>query len=205
MAQLIDFYSHKQGPNPWKTVLVFEELNIPYKAIYLDFGNAKGGVEHSDFLRKNPAGRVPLIVDPANGFSLTESNAIDQYLAARYDTKNIFEVENELDQYRAIQLRNKKNLEGAAHFHELVKRTLRTLDKELSDKAYLVGNKITLADLAFVPWDLILDVVLEGDKEAATANDRKILFPHWYDWHSRMLERPAVQRMIATQKEIKGN
>lgn len=61
-----------------------------------------------------------------------------------------------------------------------MKRTLRTLDNELSDKAYLVGNKVILADLAFVPWDLFLEVVLEGDEEAASANDRKQLFPNWY-------------------------
>lgn len=57
------------GPNPWKTVLIFEELGIPYTTTYLDFGNAKGGVENKDFLAKNSAGRVPLIVDRSNGKS----------------------------------------------------------------------------------------------------------------------------------------
>ncbi|KAJ5611041.1 hypothetical protein N7510_007760 [Penicillium lagena] len=220
MSQPIEFFSHKQGPNPWKTVLIFEELDIPYKTTYLDFGSSKGGVEHEEFLQKNPAGRVPLIIDPKTGLALTESNAIDQYLADRYDKKKMFAVKNELDEYRvnqwlgfqsstqapfgaqAIQLRNKNNIEGAAHFHGLVKRTLRTLDEELKDKNYLVANKVTLADLAFVPWDLILDVVLQGDKEAGTADQRKKLFPNWYNWHSRMLERPAVQRMIATQRTV---
>jgi glutathione S-transferase len=55
------------GPNPWKTVIVFEELKIPYSVAYLDFGDAKGGVEHEEFLKKNPAGRVPLINDPNTG------------------------------------------------------------------------------------------------------------------------------------------
>jgi glutathione S-transferase len=41
-----------EGPNPWKTVIVFEELDIPYHATYLDFGNSRGGVEHEDFLKK---------------------------------------------------------------------------------------------------------------------------------------------------------
>ena len=57
------------GPNPWKTVIVFEELNIPYSATYLDFGDGKGGVEHEEFLKKNPAGRVPLINDTNTGKS----------------------------------------------------------------------------------------------------------------------------------------
>lgn len=52
-----------EGPNPWKNVIIFEELGILYKATYLDFGLNKGGVEYEDFLEKNPAGRVPWIKD----------------------------------------------------------------------------------------------------------------------------------------------
>ena len=48
-------------------MIIFEELGIPYKATYLDFGPNKDGVEHEDFLKKNPAGRVPWIKDPATG------------------------------------------------------------------------------------------------------------------------------------------
>jgi glutathione S-transferase len=47
-------------------VIIFEELGVPYKATYLDFGSDKGGVEHEDFLKRNPAGRVPWIFDPTN-------------------------------------------------------------------------------------------------------------------------------------------
>lgn len=56
-----------QGPNPWKTVTLFEELQLPYKAQYLDFGNGANGVEGEEFKKKNPAGRVPLIYDPKTG------------------------------------------------------------------------------------------------------------------------------------------
>lgn len=66
------------GPNPWKSVLVLEELGVDYKTEYLDFGSDKNGVEHPKFLQKNPAGRVPLLWDPKSGtatYSLsTESN-----------------------------------------------------------------------------------------------------------------------------------
>jgi glutathione S-transferase len=61
------------GPNPWKTVIILEELNLPYSATYLDFGDSKGGVEHEEFLKKNPAGRVPLINDPNTGKSVARS------------------------------------------------------------------------------------------------------------------------------------
>jgi glutathione S-transferase len=55
------------GPNPWKNVILFEELGIPYNATYLTFGAGSGGVEHESFLKINPAGRVPWIKDPATG------------------------------------------------------------------------------------------------------------------------------------------
>jgi glutathione S-transferase len=43
------------------------------------------------------------------------------------------------------------------HFQDLVKRTLGTVDAGLEGKKYLVGGKCTIADLAYVPWDLMLD------------------------------------------------
>jgi glutathione S-transferase len=64
---MLMMFSQGEGPNPWKTVIVFEELGILYQATYLDFGSATGGVEHENFLKINPAGRVPWINDPATG------------------------------------------------------------------------------------------------------------------------------------------
>lgn len=55
------------GPNPWKNVILFEELGIPYDPTYLVFGGGSGGVEHEEFLKINPAGRVPWIKDPNTG------------------------------------------------------------------------------------------------------------------------------------------
>lgn len=87
------------------------------------------------------------------------------------------------------------------HFQALVKRTLKTVDTELQGKKFLVGDRYTLADAAFLPWDLLLDVVLSGDSEAATPEQREKLYPNWYKWHAAMLKRPAVQKMLALQKD----
>lgn len=101
MPQPIQFYSHsksrdqrykgiqnsstflfskntEEGPNPWKTVIIFEELGISYGTTFLEFGAAKGGVEHSDYLKKILAGRVPLIWDPSTGERL--SGCLHTYL-----------------------------------------------------------------------------------------------------------------------------
>jgi glutathione S-transferase len=67
MTDKITFYSLREGPNPWKTVTVLEELGLSYETIFLEFGKAPNGVEGKDFIKKNPAGRVPLIYDPRTG------------------------------------------------------------------------------------------------------------------------------------------
>ncbi|KAL6699725.1 glutathione S-transferase [Trichoderma pleuroticola] len=207
----IDFYSHRDGPNPWKNIILFEELRIPYNATYLTFGDASGGVEHEDFLKKNPAGR------------LTESNLISEYLVEHYDKKGIFSVEGEqnkllVKQWLRFQAASQgpffaqgliaqhilKNEGSTKHFQALVKRTITTVDRALRGKEYLVGDKITLADLAYIPWDLALDTILLGNEESATAEDRKKLWPDWFAWHNRVLQRPSVQKMLAIQKKAQG-
>jgi glutathione S-transferase len=97
-----------------------------------------------------------------------------------------------------------KNVGSTIHLQSLVKRTITTVNRALEGKQYLVGGKITLADLAFVPWDRMLDVILLGDHEASTLEGRQKLWPNWHAWHSRLLQRPAVQKTIAIQKEVQG-
>lgn len=102
-------------------------------------------------------------------------------------------------------MKNTGNTDGVVHFQNIVKRTLRTIDAELEGKEYLVGGKCTLADLAFVPWDLMLDFVLQGDTEAGTAQGRQQLFPNWYRWHTKIAQRSSVQKMIRLKQEANAN
>ncbi|PNP50696.1 hypothetical protein THARTR1_08714 [Trichoderma harzianum] len=230
----IDFYSHRKYTTKICVLAVtnvvqyadgflIKELGIPYNATYLTFGDASGGVEHKDFLKKNPAGRVPWIRDPTTGIELTESNLISEYLVEHYDKKGIFSVEGEqnkllVKQWLGFQAASQgpffaqgliaqhilKNEGSTKHFQALVKRTITTVDRALRGKEYLVGDKITLADLAYIPWDLALDTILLGDEESATAEDRKKLWPDWFAWHNRVLLRPSVQKMLAIQKKAQG-
>ncbi|KAM0471217.1 hypothetical protein ACHAPX_009397 [Trichoderma viride] len=219
----IAFYSHRDGPNPWKNVILFEELGVAYDPTYLVFGDGSGGVEHEAFLKINPAGRVPWIKDPNTGIELTESNLISEYIVEKYDTKGIFSVEGEqnkllVKQWLGFQAASQgpffaqamiaqhvlKNEGSTKHFQALVKRTITTVDRALQGKEYLVGGKITLADLAFIPWDRALDTILAGDSESATAEQREKLWPSWSAWHNRVLQRPAVQKAVQIQNTEQG-
>jgi len=67
-------------PNGYKVSIMLEEANISYKVYHIDMG-AKEQKEDW-YLKLNPNGRIPAIVDRANNdFAVFESGAILIYLA----------------------------------------------------------------------------------------------------------------------------
>jgi glutathione S-transferase len=79
----ITLHAHSSGPNPWKIVIILEELELPYTLIYETFSSIKSA-PYTDI---NPNGRVPAIQDPNTGITLWESGAIIEYLVESYDTQ----------------------------------------------------------------------------------------------------------------------
>ena len=68
--------------NGWKASIALEELGIDYDTVYLHFD--KNEQKTPEFLKLNPNGRIPVIVDHAHDdFVLAESGAILLYLAER--------------------------------------------------------------------------------------------------------------------------
>ena len=75
-------YTHNRGPNGWyvaptsnhaslktnptfrKVATVLEELGLTYESVYLDF--SKKEQKGPEFLKINPNGRIPAIVDHHN-------------------------------------------------------------------------------------------------------------------------------------------
>ncbi|OOF94862.1 hypothetical protein ASPCADRAFT_6538 [Aspergillus carbonarius ITEM 5010] len=77
----IILYGHTLGPNPWKVVMILEELNVPYKTTYVPSTEVK----KEPFILINPNSRLPVIEDPNTGITLWESGAIIEYLVETYD------------------------------------------------------------------------------------------------------------------------
>jgi GST-like protein len=70
-------------PNGWKASVMLEELGIPYEVLPMNL--AAKEQKQQTYLNINPNGRIPAIVDRANGdFAVFESGAILIYLARRY-------------------------------------------------------------------------------------------------------------------------
>lgn len=78
---MIDLYT-SPTPNGWKAAMVLEELSLDYKVKNVDL--AAGDQHKPQFLKMNPNGRIPVIVDhDADGLIIFDSNAILFYLAEK--------------------------------------------------------------------------------------------------------------------------
>jgi glutathione S-transferase len=192
-------------------VIVLEELGVPYETEYVDMADLK----KPPFEKINPNGRVPAIHDPNTGITLWESGAIIEYLADTYDKENkvtysTFPEKYYVKQWIAFQISGQGPYFGQAawfeRFHpeklpsaikryqDQVVRVFYVLNLALEGKEYLVGDKCTIADLAFITWDS-LSPWFFGDEFESLEIPKK--YPAYWAWKQRLLERPAVKKALA--------
>ena len=121
------------------------------------------------FLKKSPQGRVPVLDTPQG--SLFDSNAIARYLARlRSDTELLG-----ASFFDNAQLTNKAKGDLA--------KSLATLEAHLADKTYVVGHKVTLADIALV------SALVYPFKFVAEASYRAA-FPNVMRWFTTCVNQP---------------
>ena len=65
------------------------------------------------------------------------------------------------------------------------------LDSALAGKQYLVGEKCTYADLAFVTWGSIAPSLFGEDKVDIAGK-----YPNYHSWFERLMARPAVKTAL---------
>jgi len=205
-------FSHQSGPNPVKVAIVLNELGLTYEEKFLDF-QAK---EHKgpEYTKLNPNGRVPTLIDHANGdFTLWESGAILLYLVEMYDKENRLTVTDPkekalLNQWLFFQASGQgpyfgqfvwfsvyhaEKLPSAVdRYKDEILRVWGVLESVLSKQAWLVGGKLTIADLAFFPWNNIAS----AGKRFGVDFQFEEKFPAVAAWHKRMAERDSVKARI---------
>jgi glutathione S-transferase len=205
------FSDLSQGPNPWKVAIILNELNLPYTTEIMDFSELK----KEPFENLNPNGRVPVIEDPNTGVTMWESGAIIEYLLETYDTSHSLSYTESPEKFlqkswlhfqvsgqgpyfgqRAwfILYHPEKNLTSALdRYGNEIRRVLGVIDSHLkkTGKPYLVGDKVSYADLAFVPWHWLLlsPPKIMGEE---FAKEWESSFPEAWKWNQRLNERPAV-------------
>lgn len=218
MASLapITLHSHAGGPNPWKVAFILEELNVPYTQDIHEFSELK----KQPFVNVNPNGRVPAIEDPNTETTLWESGAILEYLVDTYDKDHRISFPNGTkDYYLAKQwLHFQMSGQGpyfgqAVWFHRFhseqvesakarymneIKRVSGVLDGWLSNREWLVGNKYSYVDIAFLPWYHTVQGLTAGKVDFSRE------FPHLVAWLERVKSFPAITKVLKVWDETKA-
>ncbi|WP_156256026.1 glutathione S-transferase family protein [Sandarakinorhabdus oryzae] len=184
-------------PDGYKVSIALEELGLPYQVQSLDL--AKGEQKRAEFLKLNPNGKVPCLVD--DGFAVMESGAILVWLAEKAPGLLPADARgrSEALQWLMFQVGGLGPMMGQANLFTHywpeklpavqarylgeVKRLLAILDARLADRDYLAGS-YSIADIAHFCW-----VRTAGWTGVETAP-----FPHLSGWIDRIAARPAVQR-----------
>ncbi|KAK5008416.1 hypothetical protein LTR16_005530, partial [Cryomyces antarcticus] len=87
-----------------------------------------------------------------------------------------------------------KNLTSAIdRYGNEIKRVLHVIDRHLKRNGtpYLVGDRCTYADLAFLTWDMALGFLMQGEAEKLGEE-----YPEWKRWNARLMDRPAVKKIV---------
>ncbi|MEJ7597130.1 MAG: glutathione S-transferase N-terminal domain-containing protein [Kofleriaceae bacterium] len=160
-------YNYAGSANGYKVELLLALLGRSYERVEVPIFD--GASRTPAFLAKNPAGRIP-VLELDDGRCLPESNAILWHLAR--DTAFVPETPADEDRVLAWLMFEQSEVEpviGSARFwmqtgrarerrDELgrrlswAKQTLATLERELADKAFLVGDRASIADLAIYAY-----------------------------------------------------
>ena len=162
---MIDLYT-AATPNGRKASIMLEECELPYEATWFDLGELTQ--KESWFLKINPNGRIPAIVDrDEQDFAVFESGAILIYLAEK--TGMLMPAENrwEILQWLMWQMGGFGPMLGQAHhfihfnpdasdyarrrYTEEADRLYSVLDDQLEKNEYVAGE-YSIADVSIWPW-----------------------------------------------------
>ncbi len=198
---MIDLYT-SPTPNGWKASVTLEELGLPYEVHAVDL--MKGEQKAPEYLRINPNGRIPAIVDrDAGDFAVFESGAIMLYLAEKTGRLIPSDAKGRslVVQWLMFQMGGVGPMMGQAnvffrYFPEKIqaaidryqkesRRLFEVLDARLGESEWLADD-YSIADIA--NWCWVRTYKWSGVPVDGLPNLRR--------WLDAMKERPACQRGV---------
>ena len=196
--------------NGYKPVIFLEEAGVPYDLTFIDF--SKKEQKDPEYMKLNPNGRIPTIVDRSNGdFAVFESGAILWYLAEKYGQFLPIEpnARSETLQWLIFQMGGIGPMMGQAMYFQRIaapngheepfsikryvdesRRLLEVLDTRLEGREWLAGEEYTIADMATYPWArayVWAKVSVDG-------------LDHLKAWFDRIDARSSVQKALTIPK-----
>ena len=79
-----------------------------------------------------------------------------------------------------------------------MQRVIRVLEGWLKSRDWLVGEKCTYADLAFVTWSQMVPYALKDEVDIESQ------FPAYNAWMKKLETRPAVQKALVEKAKAAG-
>jgi glutathione S-transferase len=170
-------------------LIMLEELAVPYEIVLVDF---KGG-EHktAEYRKIHPHGQLPALQDGT--LTMFESAAICAYLADKFPDKRMAPALGTVERgtYYQWMFYSMAALEGFALDRERMKECFLVLDRVLTNREFILGNKITAADV------MIGSGVIWLDARHHLLDD----FPSLDAYAKRLRARPSFERVFATPAE----
>ena len=164
-----------------RPLIMLEELAVPYEIVLIDF---QGG-EHKrvEYRKIHPHGQLPALQDGT--LTMFESAAICAYLADKFPDKRMAPALGTVERgmYYQWMFYSMASLEGFALDRERMKECFLVLDRVINGHEFLIGDKITAADV------MIGSGVVYLDARHHILND----FPSLEAYAKRMLARPSFQ------------
>lgn len=102
-----------------------------------------------------------------------------------------------IDDTRFLILHMEKIPSAIDRYTAEIKRVLGVLDRSLEGKQWLVGDKMTFADLAFLSWNARLDDVLGASFDEIFEG-----LPNAKAWNQRMMELPSWNRTLVKRNQL---
>jgi GST-like protein len=195
-------------PNGWKASIALEELGSPYTVRPIAL--TKNEQKEEWYLKLNPNGRIPTIVDHDKGdFAVFESGAILIYLAEK--TGKLMPADpkgrSRVIQWLMFQMGGIGPMMGQANvfyryapekipyaidrYQRECRRLFEVLDRQLQDHEYLVGE-YSIADIANWSW-------VHTYKWSGVSIDG---LAHLQRWTDAIRARPAVERGRAVPERL---
>lgn len=162
-------YHHPMSLNARRAVMTALHLGVEVDLVVVDL--ARGEQRRPDFLRLNPAGKVPVLED--DGFALSESHAIMAYLADKTPGQTVYpqalQARADVNRWLFWSAHHLTPSVGILNWENFVKGLIgqggpdpalvkwgeamvsehaRVLDAHLAGKTWIAGDRLTLADLA---------------------------------------------------------
>ena len=198
-------------PNGVKASIMLEEIGLPYEVHLVDI--MKNETWTPDYLSLNPNGKIPAILDPdgpgGQPLALWESGAILVYLAdktgallpsdpaLRYETLQwvfwqmaaVGPMFGQVGFFHKFAGKDYEDKRPRDRYAAESKRLLGVLEDRLKDRAFIMGNDFTIADISLIGWVRNLVTFYEAGDLVDYAALKSV--PAWVE---RCLGRPAVER-----------